>query len=303
MSARVVVIGDALIDELRDDHGVREFVGGAALNVAVGIARLGVPATLIAMVGDDEPGSRIRSFLSDYGVPLLASPAPHGSSRAVSTRSGGGEPEYEFNLAARGRRIRFGDAERQAIADADLVVISCVPFDDAEQTAELAAAVGGKTLAIDPNPRAGMMTDRAGFVRGFESLVPGAALVKVGDDDATLLSGTSLDVLRARLVDLGATAVLATEGAAGATVEAEGYVVNRPITVLPGRIVDTMGAGDAVLAATVASMIESPPESPAEWAEALDRAMAVAAATCRFEGALLRLPTALSGDDFDRIGT
>ena len=31
----VVVIGDALIDELRDDGrvGVREFVGGAALNV------------------------------------------------------------------------------------------------------------------------------------------------------------------------------------------------------------------------------------------------------------------------------
>ena len=35
---RVVVVGDALIDELRDDTGVREFVGGAALNVAVGLA-------------------------------------------------------------------------------------------------------------------------------------------------------------------------------------------------------------------------------------------------------------------------
>ena len=42
MSNRVVVIGDALIDELRDDSGVREFVWGAALNVAVGLTRLGV---------------------------------------------------------------------------------------------------------------------------------------------------------------------------------------------------------------------------------------------------------------------
>ena len=49
----VVVVGDALIDELRDDHGVREFVGGAALNVAVGLAQLGVPATLVAKLGDD----------------------------------------------------------------------------------------------------------------------------------------------------------------------------------------------------------------------------------------------------------
>jgi fructokinase len=31
--------------------------------------------------------------------------------------------------------------------------------------------------------------------------------------------------------------------------------------------------------------------------------MDVAAATCRFEGALLRLPDALRGVDIDRIGT
>lgn len=64
----VVVIGDALIDELRDDAGVKEFVGGAALNVAVGLSRLGVPTTLIAMVGDDEAGAKIRAYLDDYGV-------------------------------------------------------------------------------------------------------------------------------------------------------------------------------------------------------------------------------------------
>jgi len=303
MSAPVVVIGDALIDELRDDRGVREFVGGAALNVAVGLTRLGVPASLIAMVGDDEPGAHIRGFLSDYGVTLVGSPAEHGSSRAVSTRSAGGEPVYEFNRAAQERRIRFGEAERQAIRDAAVVVVSCFPLDDAAQTRELADAVAGKMIVIDPNPRAGMMSDRAEFVRGFEMLAAGAELVKVGDDDAELLYGDALDVLRARLVDLGSVAVLATEGAAGATIEAGGFVITRPVTDLPGRIVDTMGAGDAVLAAAVASMVAGAPESPAEWAEALDRAMAVAAATCRFEGALLRLPEALGGDDFDRIGT
>ena len=107
MTTPVVVIGDALIDELRDDHGVREFVGGAALNVAVGLTRLGVPATLIAMVGDDEAGAHIRAYLEDYGVALIATPSPHGSSRAVSTRAGGGEPVYVFNDAAKNRRIHF----------------------------------------------------------------------------------------------------------------------------------------------------------------------------------------------------
>ncbi|MEV5069292.1 hypothetical protein MRBLMI12_000862 [Microbacterium sp. LMI12-1-1.1] len=301
----VVVVGDALIDELRDDHGVREFVGGAALNVAVGLAQLGVPATLVAMLGDDEPASRVRRYLADFGVDLIATPSLIGTARAVSTRSGGGEPVYEFNEAAQQRRIRFGDAERRALADADLVVVSCLAFDDAEQAAELADAIGeaGASVAVDPNPRTGMLHDKAEFVRGFEQLAAGAALVKVGEDDAALLYGDRLDALRARLVDLGARAVLATEGAAGATIEAGDVVVTRPISNLPGRIVDTMGAGDAALAATVAALVESTPADADAWEAVLQSAMDAAAATCRFEGALLRTPSALSGLDMDHIGT
>lgn len=304
MTGRVVVIGDALIDELRDGRGVREFVGGAALNVAVGVARLGVPASLIAMVGLDESGDRIRAYLSDFGVELIESPAPHGTSRAVSRRSSAGEPVYDFNLAARERRVRFGSEERAAIADAAMVVVSCFPFDDSDQTAELAEAVqDAASLAIDPNPRAGMLRDRAEFVRGFEELAATASLVKVGSDDALLLYGESLAALRARLEELGADTVLATNGAAGATLTTGGITVTRPVTNLPGRIADTMGAGDAVLASAVASIVRQPPVSEADWGVLLEDAMDAAAATCRFEGALLRLPSALSGDHLDRIGT
>lgn len=303
--SRVVVVGDALIDELRDDNGVREFVGGAALNVAVGLKRLGIPATLVAMVGDDEPGSRIRSYLGDYGVELIATPSPLGTARAVSTRSGGGEPEYVFNEASQRRRIRFGDREREAMADAALVVVSCFAFDDREQADELAEAIAGAGagVAIDPNPRTGMLNDRAEFVRGFEELASAATLVKVGEDDAALLYEDALDALRARLIDLGVGAVLATQGASGATIEAGEVVVTHPISNLPGRIVDTMGAGDAAFAATVAALVDSTPADEDEWAAVLASAMDVAAATCRFEGALLRTPAALEALDMDRIGT
>ncbi|MDW4571741.1 PfkB family carbohydrate kinase [Microbacterium sp. M3] len=311
----VVVVGDALIDELRDDHGVREFVGGAALNVAVGLARLGVPATLVAMLGDDEPASRVRRYLADFGVQLIATPSLLGTARAVSTRTGGGEPTYEFNEASQQRRIRFGEAERQAMTDAAAIVVSCFACDDPEQTAELVEAMAAAReraqgegrhaalFAIDPNPRTGMMRDREEFVRGFERLAGGAALVKVGEDDAGLLYDDRLDVLRARLIDLGADAVLATEGAAGATIEAGEIVVTRPVSDLPGRIVDTMGAGDAAFAATVAALLEGAPKTADGWETVLQTAMDAAAATCRFEGALLRTPSALTGLDLDSIGT
>ncbi|MFT4211662.1 MAG: PfkB family carbohydrate kinase, partial [Microbacterium sp.] len=215
MTGAVVVIGDALIDELRDDAGVREFVGGAALNVAVGLSRLGLPTTLVAMIGDDEPGAHIRGYLEDYGVGLIASPSPAGTARAVSTRVGG-EPVYEFNRAARGRRIRYQDAERAAIAAAAATVVSCVALDDTDQTVELGDAIAAAAglVAIDPNPRAGMLHDRAGFVRGFERLAASADLVKVGDDDAALLYRERLDDVARRLRAAGAGAVLATRGAA-----------------------------------------------------------------------------------------
>ncbi|MFF7684114.1 PfkB family carbohydrate kinase [Microbacterium sp. NPDC007973] len=292
MTGRVVVIGDALIDELRDETGVREFVGGAGLNVAVGLSRLGVPASLIAMVGDDDAGEQIRRYLEQYDVELLASPSEHGTSRAVSTRSPGGEPEYVFNDAAQNRRVSYGDAEHAAIAAAPMVVVSCFPFDDREQTDLLVDATASPStpLAIDPNPRSGMLHDRAEFVRGFEKAASGALLVKVGEDDAHLLYDAPLEQLREKLVALGVGAVLATYGAGGAAIDVDGTSVSRGISELPGRIVDTMGGGDAVLATTAALVRDRLPATAEEWDAVLSRAMDVAAATCRHEGALLRTP-------------
>ncbi|MFK4852277.1 PfkB family carbohydrate kinase [Microbacterium sp. ZW T6_19] len=285
-----VVIGDALIDEIRDAGGVRELVGGAALNVAVGLRRLGVPTTLIAMVGDDEAGAHIRGYLVDHDVRLIASAAPHGSSRAIVTWSQSGEPQYEFNEAARARSVRYSDEARQAIADAGLVAVSCFPFDVPAEVDALADAVADARVAVDPNPRSGMLRDREEFVRGFESVAADAVIVKVGADDADLLYDGDLDALRARLRGSGADAVLATAGADGAVLESDAGVVRAPISALPGRIVDTVGAGDATLAAVAAGLVAGETDMQA----LLQRAMDVAAATCRAEGGLLRTPESLA---------
>ena len=292
-SPAAVVIGDALIDEIRDDAGVRELVGGAALNVAVGLRRLGVDTALIAMIGDDEAGAHIREYLVDHGVRLIETPAPRGSSRAIVQRGSDGEPVYLFNEAAQRRSIRYSEEARAAIADASLVAISCFPFDVPNEVDALADAVGGARLAIDPNPRSGMLSDRAEFVRGFERLVADTAIVKVGADDAALLYDGDLDALRERLRGLGVRAVLATAGADGAILETDAGTVRAPISTLPGRVVDTVGAGDATLAAVSAGLVDGTPGAVEGWQELLDRAMDVAAATVRAEGGLLRTPESL----------
>lgn len=290
----MVVIGDALIDEIRDDSGVRELVGGAALNVAVGLRRLGVGTTLIAMVGDDEAGAHIREYLSDHGVRLISSDAPRGSSRAIVQRAANGEPQYVFNEAAQKRSIRYSDEARAAIAAAGLVAISCFPFDVPAEVDALVEALGDARVAVDPNPRTGMLSDREEFVRGFERLAASAAIVKVGADDAAILYDGDLDALRLRLRGLGAAAVLATAGADGATIDTKDGVASAPIAQLDGAVIDTVGAGDATLAAVAEGLVSESPTELGEWRTLLLRAMDVAAATCRAEGGLLRTPESLA---------
>lgn len=293
----VVVIGDALIDEIRSDNATAHMVGGAALNVAVGLSRLGVETRLIAMVGDDTDGATIRAFLEEHKVQLIPTIGPNGSSRGVSERING-EPFYVFNAAAQARKVEFGPAELEAISNASLVVVSCFPFDDVQQSEQLLAAIDDPKLrlVVDPNPREKMMHSTARFRETFDRLAPHSLLIKVGDDDASLLYGASIDELTDHLIEIGASAVLGTAGRDGAAVRtADGTRASVPIAQLPGSIVDTMGAGDATLASVIQSILHDGfPADANRWERVIARAMLIAAATCRAEGALLQIPSVLS---------
>ncbi len=294
--SRVVVIGDALIDEIRADGVSREFVGGAGLNVAIGLSKLGTDVTLLAMVGNDADGEMIRAALAQYDVQLIASPSRNGTSRAISSRISG-EPVYTFNQAAKHRHIRFADQERTAIHEAAAVVVSCFPFDDQSQLDGLADSIAASEapLVIDPNPRPGMLNDRATFVRNFERLAARSRLVKISEDDAGLLYGESVERSSIRMLATGAAAVLTTLGSRGASLATrEGITVRAPIAQLPEPIIDTMGAGDATLASIVNSLAAvGTPEDAFGWNAIVTRAMEAAAATCRHEGGQLRLPTTI----------
>ncbi|ROQ04490.1 fructokinase [Rathayibacter sp. PhB93] len=289
----VVVLGDALIDVLRDESGEQRFLGGAAYNVAVGLALLGHRVQLLAMIGDDEDGAAIRAATAEHGVELVPTVGPLGTSVAISERVDG-EPHYVFNDAARRRRIRFGARERAVLDVAALVVVSCFPFDDEEQAEELLAAVARprERLVLDPNPRSGMLADAGRFRRGFERLAERSLLVKIGDDDVALLHGQPLIEVVAQLRGAGTRTVLATRGAQGASLHLEdGTAADAPIASDPRPVIDTMGAGDACLAAAVSSILRRGiPAVAADAAAMLDDCMRIAAATCRARGALLRLP-------------
>ena len=291
MPAPVVVIGDALIDELVDEGGTTHIVGGSALNVAVGLSILGVPSALVAMIGDDIDGALIRSHLDDYGVRLLPTITAGGTGVARSERRGG-EPHYSFNDSMVGRTLAFDDAQRAAIAAASVVAVSGFPFDAPSQADLLDDAIGavtpGTVVAVDPNPRHGLLHDADAFRQRLYAFGGTAQLLKLGDDDAQLLYGRPVGEAAPRLL-ARYPYVLATEGRDGASLRVGDARWRHPTLVTADGVVDTMGAGDAVYASVLAEIAERGLRD-IDWYDALARAMGIAAATIARPGALLRVP-------------
>ena len=67
-------------DIVERDGSATEHVGGSPANVALTLARLGRPATLVTDIADDERGRRIAEHLGASGVTVL-----HGDAERTST--------------------------------------------------------------------------------------------------------------------------------------------------------------------------------------------------------------------------
>lgn len=78
---RVAILGEVRIDEVRDHRGMRESVAGSAVELVRALRGRGLNLHVIAPVGDDVDGERVRTVLRDHGAQLVALPAPAGTPR------------------------------------------------------------------------------------------------------------------------------------------------------------------------------------------------------------------------------
>ncbi|MFF2495696.1 hypothetical protein [Agromyces sp. NPDC058064] len=190
--ARVTVIGDALVEVHRDERGSREFVGGRGVDAAIGLSVLGDEATLVAAVGGDEDGDRVRSVLGDYGVRLVAVASASGTRRVVVERTTGDRigmgigrdlPEREEGLGA--GALGLDEAARTTITGADLVVVTGLTLTD-PLVDELIAALErpGLRLVVDAAAPAGMPRADADLPARLDRLATSALFTVPADDDA-----------------------------------------------------------------------------------------------------------------------
>ncbi|GIJ27175.1 aminoimidazole riboside kinase [Micromonospora qiuiae] len=297
-----VVLGEALVDLLDTEcDGVpvyRQAIGGAPLNVAVGVARLGGAVQFVGSLGDDVLADRIRAFLAAAGVGLAGTvTAAVPTTLAVATFSGA-EPDFRFyGDPPSYSRLTPEDLDVALLEGADVLYCGSIVL---LAPAMLAAARRAWSLTpglrvFDPNVRPRLL-DGPAALAGLRAVVAefaaGAHLVKLSVADAGLLyPGEPVEGVAAYLRELGAGTVVVTLGAAGAVVAAADA---DPVRVPAPKVtaVDATGAGDSVMAALVADLlVDGAPADPGGWNERVAFALRVAGLVCERPGGAVAMPT------------
>ena len=249
----IVVVGEALVDVVVDHEGdSSEAPGGSPLNVAVGLARLDVPATLITQVGHDEHGGLLVQHVTGSGAEIAAVPTSTGRTSVATARlDETGAASYDFDLE--------WSLPRQPLPPCHALHVGSLGTllePGRESVLDLVDQACARDLFVsyDANLRDSFVDDRARTRRRVQELAARCTLVKLSDEDAALLDPAAdpAELARALLVGERTRLVLLTRGADGATA----FTPGGETTVRPRQVevVDTVGAGDAFMAATLAQL-------------------------------------------------
>jgi sugar/nucleoside kinase (ribokinase family) len=296
----VLTFGEALVgygsveDKLRTATYFTRFPGGAELNVAVGLTRLGIRATWASVLGEDPHGDYLADAIGDLGViPLLRRAS---GPTALMFKAGGtsGDPEVlqvRHQTAFAQHAEALLTAEVLALEDIDHVHLSGIPLGispvvrAASITLLEAAVAAGVSVSFDPNLRLNLWPDPEEMRTVINTMAGRASVVMPGAGEGGLLTGQDdPEAIAKAYLDGGAREVVIKLGAEGACAwTADGQTArSRQFAVTP---IDTVGAGDGFAAGYLAAFL-----SGASLQERVDQGAAVGALATTRRGDLAAMP-------------
>ncbi|AIY06599.1 fructokinase [Planococcus sp. PAMC 21323] len=254
----VLTYGDAFVDYIAADTTNKSFnrhLGGATVNVAAGISRLGVPSSFVTITGEDETSTFVRNELLSEGVDLThAIMIPEKRVSGVYIHL---TPEFDRvfasyvnetpDLQVTGVQLSTESFEQ---ACAFHFCSGTLFHPEARATTQKAIELAKEHRVIcsyDVNIRPLRWESEEYCRETVMKFLPVADIIKLTTEELAFLMKTeSLEEGIERLSGNAIPLVFVTDGENGTYAVFQGQTIHVP--VVPVQPVDTTGAGDAFMA-------------------------------------------------------
>lgn len=258
---QVVTLGEAMAvmdplsrGRLRHVNTFEKHLGGAELNVAVALTRLGHKTGLVGLLGDDEFGKQILSFASGEGVDVSRTCLVPESSTGLYIKERGvlGQLKtYYYRAGAAASTMRFEDLDLDYLFSSEVLHLTGITPTLSDSCRDLIerllaeANERGKLVSFDANVRWRLFKGRKPR-EVYGPLIERADLLFLSEEEAELLlNGSDPDTVRQSMKRMRAQAVI-VHGAAGSFVVGKDLLIEKKGYKV--EVVDTVGAGDAFVA-------------------------------------------------------
>ncbi|ENH32963.1 aminoimidazole riboside kinase [Escherichia coli] len=298
MSAKVWVLGDAVVDLLPESDGrLLPCPGGAPANVAGGIARLGGTSGFIGRVGDDPFGALMQRTLLTEGVDItyLKQDEWHRTSTVLVDLNDQGERSFTFMVRPSADLFlettdlpcwRHGEWLHLCS-----IALSAEPSRTSAFTAMTAIRHAGGFVSFDPNIREDLWQDEHLLRLCLRQALQLADVVKLSEEEWRLISGKTQndrDICALAKEDEIAM-LLVTKGAEGVVVCYRGQVHH--FAGMSVNCVDSTGAGDAFVAGLLTGLSSTGLSTDErEMRRIIDLAQRCGALAVTAKGAMTALP-------------
>ncbi|WP_457973385.1 carbohydrate kinase family protein [Arthrobacter sp. D1-17] len=255
----LTVIGESLVDIISDPRlaaPTKAHPGGSPLNVAVGAARLDLPANLVTHYADDRYGLMIEEHLQSNGVTAIRGGASP-TSTATAALGSDGAATYAFDISwdLNGASLPALAAVQGSTHVHTGSIATVLSPGDQAALALVEAAREQATISYDPNCRPAISPDAAAARAQAERFVTVSDIVKASDEDlAWLYPGRAPEDTLQAWLELGPAIVALTRGASGPVILASQGRVEMAAEAI--TVADTVGAGDSFMAALISGLAQ-----------------------------------------------
>lgn len=273
-SLDVVTLGEAMAmfvaaqtGDLAEVESFTKRIAGAELNVAIGLARLGLNVGWVSRVGNDSFGRFTLQQLAKEGVNAqrvtVDGRYPTGF-QLKSKNIDGTDPSVEyFRKGSAASHLSTADFDRDYFAGARHLHLSGVAAALSAESLELchfAAAemrTLGKTISFDPNLRPVLWSSRELMIEQLNKLACAADWVLPGLKEGQILTGQSTaEGIADFYLERGVQAVIIKTGPEGAWFKTAAGDQAAVPAVKVTNVVDTVGAGDGFAVGTLSALLE-----------------------------------------------